>query len=256
MATTEPLTGTTLPQNTDQALGGEQIARAVNQLAPLLNAHFATTSDRDTRWASWQANNSGTPIPDGASCWCDNPGNYFDRIGGAWVPRPFALADTAATGDSIAQRDSSGRLAVADPVLAGQAATKAYVDSTIWQAGTNYTNADAWTARPGWTISGGAVQQMGPGFAYALVAVTRNTTALPVQANGDIANTDVATIRGGFAPYQHLVPAHNAAVGRTATGYLSPGTGIMTLSSVTPDGGDIANGETIELAVALYRIAA
>lgn len=87
MATTEPLTGANVPQQTDAPLGGQQIGLAVTQLASFVGTRFATTSARDAAWSAWSVNNSNAPIPNGVHCWCDNPGYFYDRIGSAWVAR-------------------------------------------------------------------------------------------------------------------------------------------------------------------------
>lgn len=98
MAAVEPLTGATVYQQTDAALGGQQLGDVVTDLAPFTVPRFATTAARDTAYASYVS--GGGTIVDGMSCWCDSPGSFFDRIGGVWRQRgatPTLIAHTSAT---------------------------------------------------------------------------------------------------------------------------------------------------------------
>lgn len=83
----EPLTGARVPQQSDGPLGGLQITNAIDDVAPLMLHHFADASARDTAWSNWSTANSGAAIPDGAHCYLTNPGDFYDRYGGAWHRR-------------------------------------------------------------------------------------------------------------------------------------------------------------------------
>jgi len=67
MATTEPLSGVVVYQQTDQALGGQQMGEIVNEFGPLLNLRYATTGARDAAFNSWIAAGTGRSIPTGSS---------------------------------------------------------------------------------------------------------------------------------------------------------------------------------------------
>lgn len=53
MATTEPLTGVTVYQQNDIALGGTEIGNVASQLAPFGTPNFATTAARDAAYTAW-----------------------------------------------------------------------------------------------------------------------------------------------------------------------------------------------------------
>lgn len=99
MSTTEPLTGATVYNNNDQALGGQQIGDVVGDLTPFVIPRFTTIAARDSAYASYVA--GGGVIKNGMTCWSDAPGTYYDRIAGAWVPRPVQIYNTTDL-DSIA----------------------------------------------------------------------------------------------------------------------------------------------------------
>ena len=87
MATTEPLSGVTVYQQSDQALGGQQMGTVVTQLGPLLNLRYATTGARDTAFNNWIAAGTGRSIPNGASAFVGSRQYVYDA--GSWVARSF-----------------------------------------------------------------------------------------------------------------------------------------------------------------------
>lgn len=95
MATTDPLIGATVYNNSDPALGGQQIGDVVSDIVPFVNFRFTSTSTRDSALAAFVA--AGGVIEDGMTCWCDSPGSYYDRQFGAWVPRARVIYNTLAT---------------------------------------------------------------------------------------------------------------------------------------------------------------
>lgn len=100
MATTEPLTGATIYQQTDTASTGQHLGDVVTDLAPYTVPRFATTSARDTAFSAFVA--AGGTIANGMTCWCDSPGSYYERQSGAWVPRARVIyQDNALDGSSV-----------------------------------------------------------------------------------------------------------------------------------------------------------
>lgn len=80
---TEPLTGARKPEQSDGPLGGLQISHAVDDLAPLTDPYFATTSARDTAFSNWVA--AGHTMRDGLHCYVSGIGDLVYQ-GGQWLP--------------------------------------------------------------------------------------------------------------------------------------------------------------------------
>lgn len=87
MSTTSPVNGLPLPDDNSPNDPPLHFLGFSNVLDSRVPGRFATTSARDAAWSAWQTANSGAPIPNGSVAWCDSPGYFFDRIGGAWVAR-------------------------------------------------------------------------------------------------------------------------------------------------------------------------
>lgn len=83
----DPLSGARYPDDNEPPSIAQFIQNAVNDLSGQVIPRFATTSARDTAYSNWVA--AGHTIVNGMTCWCDTPGRFFDRIGGAWVQRPL-----------------------------------------------------------------------------------------------------------------------------------------------------------------------
>lgn len=84
MATSDPLTGATIYDQNDQALGGQQLGDVVTDLRPFVHPRFASTAARDTAFASFVA--AGGTIANGMECYTsDAGGGTWTRVGGAWV---------------------------------------------------------------------------------------------------------------------------------------------------------------------------
>lgn len=66
MASIEPLTGATIYDNSDAALGGQQSGDVVTDLAPFTIPYFATNAVRDTKFAAWVA--AGNTMRNGLHC--------------------------------------------------------------------------------------------------------------------------------------------------------------------------------------------
>jgi hypothetical protein len=83
---TDPLTGSRYPASSDSPNVAQYIQNAVMDLSDNTIPRFATTTARDSAYAAYVT--AGGVMADGMVCWCDSPGNFYDRIGGAWVVRP------------------------------------------------------------------------------------------------------------------------------------------------------------------------
>lgn len=82
MATIEPLTGATVYENSDAALGGQQIGDVVTDLAPFTIPRFATNAERDTKFAAWVA--AGNTMTTGLRC--NVAGHDQVYRSGNWIP--------------------------------------------------------------------------------------------------------------------------------------------------------------------------
>ena len=82
---TDPLTASRYPDSTDSPNVAQYIQNAVMDLSDNTIPRFATTTARDSAYSAYVS--AGGAMANGMTCWCDSPGAYFDRIGGAWVQR-------------------------------------------------------------------------------------------------------------------------------------------------------------------------
>lgn len=175
MATTEPLTGARVPQQSDGPLGGLQIANAVNDLAPVTLPRFTSTAARDIAYTNWV--NAGHTLVDGMVCTA--AGVLYEYKSGAWGPlnasglRLTSTSDASATStghafqvgpdnatniiidqnEIIARNNGvtsqlilsdNASVTVPEPTVATGAATKNYVDTrpkAKRQAVAGWTNA-------------------------------------------------------------------------------------------------------------------
>jgi hypothetical protein len=98
MASTEPLSGVTVYDQNDQALGGQQMGTLATQLGPLLNLRYTTTGARDQAFAAWVA--KGNTIPTGASVYVGSREYVYN--GGWQAQAAFRGAGTSLPSDAIA----------------------------------------------------------------------------------------------------------------------------------------------------------
>lgn len=87
MSTISPIIGLPIPDDgapNDPPIHFQAFANVIDTV---VTGRFATTSARDTAWSLWSAANSGAAVPNGARAWCDAPGAFYDRVGGAWQQR-------------------------------------------------------------------------------------------------------------------------------------------------------------------------
>lgn len=88
MATTDPLTGATIQDQSDAATGGTQIGNAVKNLRSFTIPRFTTTGARDTAYTSFVS--GGGVMADGMHCTA--AGVPYRRINGVWrVNRPRVI---------------------------------------------------------------------------------------------------------------------------------------------------------------------
>ncbi|HEU5026600.1 MAG TPA: hypothetical protein VFV01_16915 [Spirillospora sp.] len=80
MATTDPWSGVTVYQQTDQALGGLEIGNVASQLSPLVIPRFPTTAARDAAANNWVS--LGNALVDGMECAVGAV--KYRRVSGAW----------------------------------------------------------------------------------------------------------------------------------------------------------------------------
>jgi hypothetical protein len=80
VASTEPLTGVTVQDQSDAATGGTQIGSLAKGLAPFTVPRFSTTGARDTQYAAYVT--AGGTMADGMRCTVN--GIPYRRIGGTW----------------------------------------------------------------------------------------------------------------------------------------------------------------------------
>jgi len=99
MATTEPLSGVTVYQQTDQALGGQQMGEIVNELGPLLALKYTTTGARDAAFNAWIAAGTGRSIPTGSSVFVGTRQYVYN--GGWQAVAAFRGSGTAFPSDAI-----------------------------------------------------------------------------------------------------------------------------------------------------------
>lgn len=83
MATTEPLTGNTIYQQTDAPLGGQQAGTVVTQFAPLVTPRFSSVSARDAAFQSWVT--AGNAMRDGLQCFVSGVGHQLFTSAHGWV---------------------------------------------------------------------------------------------------------------------------------------------------------------------------
>jgi len=83
VATTEPLTGNTVYQQTDAPLGGQQAGTVVTQMASLVVPRYATAAARDTAFEDWVV--AGNSMRDGLQCWLTGTGRQEYTTSGGWV---------------------------------------------------------------------------------------------------------------------------------------------------------------------------
>lgn len=99
MATTEPLTGVTVQDQSDAATGGAQIGNVAKRIAGFTVPRFTTTSTRDTAYSAFVS--GGGTMADGMMCTV--AGTPYRRIGGTWrIDRNRIIARTGAPGTTIA----------------------------------------------------------------------------------------------------------------------------------------------------------
>lgn len=80
MATTDPLTGATIQDQSDGATGGTQIGNAVKGLRSFTVPRFASTTTRDTAYSAFVS--GGGAMADGMMCTA--AGVPYRRIAGTW----------------------------------------------------------------------------------------------------------------------------------------------------------------------------
>lgn len=90
MATVEPLTGATVYEQTDAALGGQQLGDVVRDVAPFTVPRHSSAATRDTAYASF-VSGGGTMANGMVSTTTDAAGGLWLRKSGAWS---LELADT------------------------------------------------------------------------------------------------------------------------------------------------------------------
>lgn len=83
MATSDPLTGATIYQQTDVATTGTHLGDVVTDLAPYTVPRFASAAARDTAYASW-VTAGGTMANGMLSVTTDSAGGLWVRKSGAW----------------------------------------------------------------------------------------------------------------------------------------------------------------------------
>lgn len=77
---TEPLTGARRPSDADAPLGGTQISRAIDDLAPFTVPRFDTSAQRDAAYSAFVA--GGGTMRDGMRCAVGSV--QYARAGGTW----------------------------------------------------------------------------------------------------------------------------------------------------------------------------
>lgn len=90
MATTDPLTGSTIYQQTDAATGGTQLGDIVRDLRSFTVPRFSSSATRDTGYASF-VSDGGTMADGMVSTTTDTAGGLWLRKSGAWR---LELSDT------------------------------------------------------------------------------------------------------------------------------------------------------------------
>lgn len=78
MATTDPLTGLTIQDQSDPAQGGFEIGRLLTGLAPYSIPRFATATLRDNAYTA-----AGVSLQDGMCCYVG--GRFLERRSGVWT---------------------------------------------------------------------------------------------------------------------------------------------------------------------------
>lgn len=96
MATVEPLTGATLPEETDAPQGGLQIARAANGIVPMTVPRYPSTGARDQAFAAWVQ--QGNQMTDWLLCTVTGvglqaflSGKWQTVLDGSPLSRPFGV---------------------------------------------------------------------------------------------------------------------------------------------------------------------
>jgi hypothetical protein len=100
------------------------------------------------------------------------------------------------------------------------------------------------TAATGWSIQAQGYRRIGKLMLLHLSA-TRTGAAITVGTDGDVTNTQVATLPVNYRPVNTYQPLSSSSTGRVTSGYAETG-GAVYLASTTP-GANIATGDTISL---------
>lgn len=96
----------------------------------------------------------------------------------------------------------------------------------------------------GWTVTASAIRLPGGLTAQLLTTWTRTGAPITGDPQGNIGNVDLGTIPAVWQPAVDT-PAIQLALGRAATGYLTPA-GLVRLTTIGGPG-NIATGEVVEL---------
>lgn len=193
MATTEPLTGVTVQDQSDAATGGQQVGNVAKTLARFTVPRFASTAARDTAYSAMVS--GGGTMADGMLC--SAAGVPYRRIGGAWrINRPRVISRTAVLGSSsgaILAGGSAETGATTGATLTGGGTfvvyeTSTYQVSASFRAGPNSTGAALCSVK----INGAAVGNVAVSRDDGTVSVTASialaagthTIALRVDTNG------------------------------------------------------------------------